>query len=76
LGGILRSKNENALKTLLAYSAYDAPDIEALMALAYNLELNQTRFEESNQLIPLKLREIPFNGDIESIINIVYESLS
>jgi uncharacterized protein YprB with RNaseH-like and TPR domain len=34
-----KHNNEKALETLLAYSAYDAVDLEALMILAYNLTL-------------------------------------
>lgn len=68
--------NRKALESLLAHSAYDAVDLEALMVLAYNLKLEQTPFRESHRLTPPTLPEIPYKGDLDTIINAYETSLT
>ncbi|MCJ7493794.1 MAG: ribonuclease H-like domain-containing protein [Deltaproteobacteria bacterium] len=70
-----RSKNKKALETLLAYSAFDAVDLEALMVLAYNLKLEQTPFWDFRQLPPPELPEIPFKTDLETVLDLDYGDL-
>jgi len=70
-----RSKNTKALETLLAYSAFDAVNLEALMVLAYNLKLKETPFEESHKIPLPKLPEIPFRADLDTILNLDYWDL-
>jgi hypothetical protein len=67
--------NQKVLETLLAYSAYDAVDLEHLMVLAYNLKLKGTPFEDSHQLPLPKSPEIPFKVDLETIENLDYWDL-
>jgi uncharacterized protein YprB with RNaseH-like and TPR domain len=67
--------NQKALETLLAYSAYDAVDLEPLMVLSYNLKLKGTPFADSHQLAPPKPPEIPFKADFETIYNLDYGDL-
>jgi uncharacterized protein YprB with RNaseH-like and TPR domain len=67
--------NQKALETLLAYSAYDAVDLEPLMVLAYNLKLKKTPFADSHQLPLPKSPEIPFKADLETIEDLNYWDL-
>lgn len=69
------NKNEKALETLLAYSAYDAVNLEALMVLAYNLKLKETPFYDSQQLPAPNLPEIRFKADLPTIHNLDYGGL-
>jgi uncharacterized protein YprB with RNaseH-like and TPR domain len=67
--------NKKALETLLAYSAYDAVDLEPLMVLAYNLKLKGTPFQDSHLLPPPKSPEIPFKADLDTILELDYGDL-
>ena len=60
---------------MLAYSAFDAVNLEALMVLAYNLKLKGTPFEDSHQPPFLQLPEIPFKADEETISDLDYGEL-
>ena len=68
--------NKKALESLLAHSAYDAVDLEPLMVLAYNLKLEQTPFRDSNRIVPPKSPEIPYKGDLDTIMDAYDASLT
>ena len=60
---------------MLAYSAYDAVNLEALMVLAYNHKLQATPFGESHRLPTPELPRIPFKADSDTIENLDYGDL-
>lgn len=68
--------NGKALESLLAHSAYDAVDLEPLMVLAYNLKLEQTPFRDLNRILPPKSPEIPYKGDLDTIMDAYEASLT
>jgi uncharacterized protein len=67
--------NRKALDSLLAHSAYDAVDLEPLMVLAYNLKLEQTPFRHSNRIAPTTSPEIPYKGELETIMDAFKKSM-
>lgn len=63
----IRNKNPKALETLLAYNIQDVLNLELLLAMAYNLKLKETPFQDSLRL-PLPLLPKPsFEADRETI---------
>ena len=68
--------NRKALESLLAHSAYDAVDLEPLMVLAYNLNLEKTPFLDSNRIVSSKAPEIPYKGDLDTIMDAYDASLT
>jgi len=62
-----RTKNHNALETLLAYNIQDVVNLETLMVLAYNLKLKETPFIESHLLELPSPPQFPFQADLETI---------
>lgn len=63
----VRKKNPKALETLLAYNTCDVVNLEALLAMAYNLKLRETPFLASHQVEIPPTPEIPFKADKETI---------
>jgi hypothetical protein len=68
----VRNRNLRALETLLAYNMEDVVNLEALMVMAYNLNLRGTPFEETHRLPMPERPEIPFAADRETIARIRY----
>ena len=66
----VRSGNEKALETLLAYNIRDTIILETLLVIVYNLKLKTTPFSESHELPLPELPEIPFKADAGTIARI------
>jgi len=63
----VRTGNQKALETLLAYNVRDTVILQTLMVIAYNLKLKTTPFAASHALPLPDVPEIPFKADIETI---------
>jgi len=63
----LKSGNERALETLLAYNILDVLNLETLMHLAYNLKIKKTPFAASRRLTVPAPPEPPFQADRATI---------
>jgi uncharacterized protein len=59
----MEENNEKALETLLAYNAYDAITLQALMVHAYNGRLASTPFANLHRLPDPELPQVPFRAD-------------
>ena len=68
-----RKKNERALETLLAYNIADTVNLEALLVLAYNMNLRETPFAGTHTLPLPEAPEIPFTADQHLIERIKQE---
>jgi uncharacterized protein YprB with RNaseH-like and TPR domain len=63
----IKNKNPKALETLLAYNIEDVLNLELLLAMAYNLKLKETPFQDSLRLpLPSPLKS-PFEADRNTI---------
>ena len=67
-----RNKNEKALETLLAYNIEDVVNLEALMVMAYNMNLKNTPFYNALEIDLPTLPNIPFQPDLETIDRLKY----
>ncbi len=66
----VRSGNERALETLLAYNIEDVVNLENLMVQAYNLSLAKTPFYDECKLAIPESPDLPFVPDRELIAQI------
>lgn len=66
----LRSGDERALQTLLAYNIEDTVNLETLMVLAYNMKVRQTAFADARALPNPPAPKNPFRADRETVARI------
>ncbi len=57
-----KSRNPNALETLLAYNIADTVNLETLMVLAYNMKLDETPFSGQKLALP-RPPDVHFHAD-------------
>ena len=62
-----RNGNEKALETLLAYNVLDVVNLATLMAMAYNMKIQDTPFAWTHRLPPPPPPPLPFEADVETI---------
>ncbi len=68
--------NQKALETLLAYNGEDIVNLEALMVMAYNMNIKDTPFSGINGLPDPIVPEVSYDGDLETIERIKAEKMT
>jgi uncharacterized protein YprB with RNaseH-like and TPR domain len=63
----MRTGDQKALETLLAYNIEDVINLETLMIMSYNLALEKTPFSESHKINLLPKAKNPFAADMKTI---------
>jgi len=63
----LKTGNQRALDTLLAYNVQDTVNLETLMVTAYNMKLKQTALPGTRALPAPRPPENPFRADVRTI---------
>jgi hypothetical protein len=66
----LKTGNEGALQTLLAYNVQDTVNLETLMVTAYNMKLKQTGLAGTRVLPTPSPPENPFRANMETVARI------